>query len=49
MKRANRWRRAPGWWWRLPAVMALVGGFFAALMPVGCVLAHVSDLIGGVR
>jgi hypothetical protein len=29
--------------------MALVGGFFASLMSVGWVLAHVSDLIGGVR
>lgn len=42
-------RRAEGWWWRFPALMALVAGFFVALMPVGWVLAHVSDAIGGLR
>lgn len=42
-------RRAQGWWWRLPVVGVLVGGFFVALMPAGWALAHVSDLIGGLR
>lgn len=40
-------KRADGWWWRFPVLMALVGGFFTALMPVGWVLAHLSDAIGG--
>lgn len=42
-------KRASGWWWRFPVTCVLVGGFFVALTPIGFVLAHVSDLIGGVR
>jgi len=41
-------KRAAGWWWRFPTMAALVGGFFVALMPVGWVLAHVSDAVFGV-
>jgi hypothetical protein len=41
-------RRAGGWWWRFPALMALVGGFFVALVPAGWVLAQVSDAVFGV-
>jgi hypothetical protein len=40
-------KRADGWWWRFPALAVLVGAFFVALVPVGWVLAHVSDAIGG--
>ena len=39
-------KRAPGWWWRFPLMCVLVYGFFVALMPVGWVLAHVSDAVG---
>lgn len=42
-------KTAPGWWWRFPAMCALVGGFFVLLTPVGWVLGHVSDLIGRAR
>ncbi len=40
-------RRAEGWWWRGPALVAVLFGIGVALVPVGWVLAHVSDAIGG--
>jgi len=50
VKRASRWQRSPGWIRSGVATAVVVCGFVAlAALPVGWVLAHVSDLIGGVR
>lgn len=41
-------KRADGWWWRFPVMAALLVGFFVALLPIGWVLAHLSDAMFGV-
>jgi hypothetical protein len=49
VKRASRWERSPGWIRSGIGTAVLVGGFFVVVgLPVGYVLAHVSDLIGTV-
>jgi len=31
VKRASRWRRAPGWWWRFPALVSVMAVIAVAI------------------
>lgn len=53
MKRASRWRRAPGWWWRGPALALVLVGIGVTLKLAGTGVADVwnavADRIRGVQ